>query len=156
MEHASVSVSLLNFRLFGMYYKARSNLRCVFIIIFVCLAFNRAKRIHHSPYYIVTGENIDALLKVKLNTVNIHKVLLIWNCDIRFIGTRSWVSRSKRELLKFPTWKKKKQSRIFIRCALHHSALSRLFKSFEFGNGSRMSDENLVMLEFKYLQNKKL
>ena len=108
MEHASVGVSLLNFRLFGMYYKARSNLRCVFIIIFVYLAFNRAKRIHHSPYYIVTGENIDALLKVKLNTVNIHKVLLIWNCDIRFIGTRSWVSRSKRELLKFPTWKKKK------------------------------------------------
>ena len=32
---------------------------------------------------------------------------------------------------------------------------TRLFKSFEFGNGSRMSDENLVMLEFKYLQNKK-
>ena len=32
---------------------------------------------------------------------------------------------------------------------------ARLFKSFEFGNGSRMSDENLVMLEFKYLQNKK-
>ena len=27
----------------------------------------------------------------------------------------------------------------------------RLFKSFEFGNGSRMSDENLVILEFKYL-----
>ena len=31
----------------------------------------------------------------------------------------------------------------------------RLFKSFEFGNGSRISDENLVILEFKYLQNKK-
>ena len=30
-----------------------------------------------------------------------------------------------------------------------------LFKSFEFGNGSGMSDENLVILEFKYLQNKK-
>ena len=30
-----------------------------------------------------------------------------------------------------------------------------LFKSFEFGNGSRMSDKNLVILEFKYLQNKK-
>ena len=33
--------------------------------------------------------------------------------------------------------------------------MARLFKSFEFGNGSRMSDKNLVMLEFKYLQNKK-
>ena len=33
--------------------------------------------------------------------------------------------------------------------------LGQLFKSFEFGNGSRMSDENLVILEFKYLQNKK-
>ena len=30
-----------------------------------------------------------------------------------------------------------------------------LFKSFEFGNGSRMSDKNHVILEFKYLQNKK-
>ena len=29
-----------------------------------------------------------------------------------------------------------------------------LFKLFEFGNGSRMSDKNLVILEFKYLQNK--
>ena len=35
------------------------------------------------------------------------------------------------------------------------SYVSRLFKSFEFGNGSRISDENLVILEFKYLQNKK-
>ena len=32
---------------------------------------------------------------------------------------------------------------------------TQLFKSFEFGNGSRISDENLVILEFKYLQNKK-
>ena len=32
---------------------------------------------------------------------------------------------------------------------------TRLFKSFKFGNGSRMSDEKLVILEFKYLQNKK-
>ena len=32
---------------------------------------------------------------------------------------------------------------------------TRLFKSFEFGNGSRISDEKLVLLEFKYLQNKK-
>ena len=32
---------------------------------------------------------------------------------------------------------------------------AQLFKSFEFGNRSRMSDENLVILEFKYLQNKK-
>ena len=31
----------------------------------------------------------------------------------------------------------------------------RLFKSFKFGNGSRISDEKLVILEFKYLQNKK-
>ena len=33
--------------------------------------------------------------------------------------------------------------------------IPRLFKSFEFGNGSRISGENLVVLEFKYLQNKK-
>ena len=35
------------------------------------------------------------------------------------------------------------------------SFITRLFKSFEFGNGSRMSEENLVTLEFKYLQNEK-
>ena len=34
-------------------------------------------------------------------------------------------------------------------------SLTRLFKSFKFGNGSRMSDKNLVIFEFKYLQNKK-
>ena len=30
-----------------------------------------------------------------------------------------------------------------------------LLKSFEFANGSRISDEDLAKLEFKYLQNKK-
>ena len=30
-----------------------------------------------------------------------------------------------------------------------------LFKSFECGNGSRISDEKPAILEFKYLQNKK-
>ena len=35
------------------------------------------------------------------------------------------------------------------------SDLIRLFKSFEFGNGSRMSEEKPVVLKFKYLQNKK-
>ena len=34
-------------------------------------------------------------------------------------------------------------------------AFAQLFKPFEFGNGSRMSDENLTILEFTYLQNKK-
>ena len=33
-------------------------------------------------------------------------------------------------------------------------APSLLFKSFEFGNGSRISDKKLIMFEFKYLQNK--
>ena len=35
------------------------------------------------------------------------------------------------------------------------TACLKLFKSFEFGNGSGMSDKKLVILEFKYLQNKK-
>ena len=30
-----------------------------------------------------------------------------------------------------------------------------LFRSFEFENGSRMSDKKLVIFEFKYFQNKK-
>ena len=32
---------------------------------------------------------------------------------------------------------------------------AQLFKSFEFSNGSRMSDKNLVIIGFKYLQKKK-
>ena len=32
---------------------------------------------------------------------------------------------------------------------------TRLFRSFEFGNGSRISDEKRLILQFKYLQNKK-
>ena len=32
---------------------------------------------------------------------------------------------------------------------------TRLFKSFEFGSASKMSDEKLTLLEFKYLQNKR-
>ena len=32
---------------------------------------------------------------------------------------------------------------------------TQLFKSFEFGNGSRMHNKKPVLLEFKYLQNKK-
>ena len=36
-----------------------------------------------------------------------------------------------------------------------NSNAPQLFKSFEFGNGSRMSNKNLAILEFKYLQNKK-
>ena len=31
-----------------------------------------------------------------------------------------------------------------------------LFKSFKFGSGSRMFDEKFGILEFKYLQNKKM
>ena len=38
----------------------------------------------------------------------------------------------------------------------HDVALpAQLFKSLKFGNGSRMPDENVVILELKYLQNKK-
>ena len=45
----------------------------------VYLAFHRAKRIHHSPYFTVTGEKIDPLLKVKANTENIHQILFVRN-----------------------------------------------------------------------------
>ena len=34
-------------------------------------------------------------------------------------------------------------------------AAARLLRSFKFGNGNRMSDKNLAILEFKYRQNKK-
>ena len=44
---------------------------------------------------------------------------------------------------------------VFYRNRVISISTPRLFKSFEFGNGSRISDEKLVLLEFKYLQNKK-
>ena len=36
-----------------------------------------------------------------------------------------------------------------------YPVMSWLLRSFKFGNGSRMSNEKLVILEFKYLQKKK-
>ena len=39
-------------------------------------------------------------------------------------------------------------------CSRKGTCSTRLFKSFEFENGSKMSDEKLVTLEFKYLENK--
>ena len=41
-----------------------------------------------------------------------------------------------------------------LRNNIRKTFITRLFKSFEFGNGSRISDKNLVMLEFKHLQNR--
>ena len=38
---------------------------------------------------------------------------------------------------------------------LTKNMVPRLFRSLEFANGSRMSDEKLAILEFKYLQNLK-
>ena len=43
MEHASVGVSELNFRLFRMSYKARSNLRCFFNTIFCLFNFQQSQ-----------------------------------------------------------------------------------------------------------------
>ena len=43
----------------------------------------------------------------------------------------------------------------YLKISLNNVHIPQLFKSFEFGNGCRMSDENLVILEFNYLQNKK-
>ena len=47
------------------------------------------------------------------------------------------------------------QQKIFKLKFLLFMVSTQLFKSFEFENGSRMSDENLVIHVFKYLQNKK-
>ena len=40
-------------------------------------------------------------------------------------------------------------------CQKYFDNLTWLFKPFKFGNGSRMSDKKLIILGFKYLQNKK-
>ena len=44
---------------------------------------------------------------------------------------------------------------IFDVVAMDTALLPRLFKSIKFGNDSRISDKKCVILEFKYLQNKK-
>ena len=46
--------------------------------VFVYLAFNRPKRIPHSPHCRVAWGKIDPLLTMKVNTVDIHQILLIW------------------------------------------------------------------------------
>ena len=43
----------------------------------------------------------------------------------------------------------------YVAIAIFLTDCAWLFKLFEFENGSRMSNENLVILEFEYLQNKK-
>ena len=70
---------------------------------------------------------------------NILLILLIYNSNIKY------------------TFLKKAKDPDFAArvCVCVCVCVSRLFRSFEFGNGSRMSDENLVILEFKFLQNKK-
>ena len=61
-------------------YKARSILRCVFNIIFYLFsAVNKDKRIYLSLYCRMTREKIVLLLKMKVNTVNNHQILSIWN-----------------------------------------------------------------------------
>ena len=90
---------------------------------FVYLAFNRAKRIHYRPYCRVTGEKINPFLKVKVNTVIIHQILLKWNSVME--KTRSWIFRSKSVLLKLATWKKKINP-MFSSGALLHSAVCKL------------------------------
>ena len=99
----------MKFTLFRM-YKKREVIWVVSLAPFsVYLAFNRAKRIHDSLYCWVTKEKIVPLLKVKVNTVSIHQILLNW-CDeedLRFNRTHSWVFRSKKELLQFAIWRRK-------------------------------------------------
>ena len=49
-----------------------------------------------------------------------------------------------------------KYKRCFKKQSIFHRnvELSQLFKSLKFGNGSRMSDKNLAIIEFKYHLNK--
>ena len=127
MEHASVGVSELNFRLFRMSYKATSNLRCFFNTIF-CL-FNFQQSQENPPQSLLQsdmGEDWSASESESEYTEHSSDTgnMKFWDGnDIRFIRTRSWVSTSKRELLNFATWKKK-SSPVFSFCVLHHSGIS--------------------------------
>ena len=92
-----------------------------------------SERLQTKPYAMLS-ERLQATLHKKMSYVmlsyswdNIAQVKTLIQCCIS--GCRKLCSRKK--------------------------PVSRLFKSFVFGNGSRMSNENLIILEFKYLQNKK-
>ena len=127
MEHASVGVSELNFRLFRMSYKARSNLRCFFNTIFCLFNFQQSQENPPQPLLQSDmGENWSSSESESEYTEHASDTGDMKFCDgndIRFIRTRSWISTSKRELLNFATWKKK-SSPVFSFCALHHSAMS--------------------------------
>ena len=86
VEHISVGVSAMKFRLFRMSWEARGNLRCIVNISFVYLAFNRAKRIHQSFYCWLTRVKIIPFLKVKMNSMNIYQRQLIWI----FVMKKTW------------------------------------------------------------------
>ena len=71
------------------------------------------------------------------------QALRAWKKTFLAIYVYIWLPRNSACVLKYKqTWPEQ-------------AVYDMLFKLFEFGNGSRISDENLVILEFKYLQNKK-
>ena len=125
----------MNFKLFRKSWKARSNLRCIFNIIFVYLAFKWATGIHQPLLLIDKGE--DRSTSERENEyhhwMNIYQILLIWIChekDIKIMRTHSWVCRSKKELLTFAIWKRKSNA-MFSLAALHRSACVPSFRDSE-------------------------
>ena len=120
MEHASVGVSELNFRLFRMSYKARSNLRCFFNTIFCLFNFQQSQENPPQPLLQSDmGEDWSSSESESEYTEHASDTGDMKFCDgndIRFIRTRSWISTSKRELLNFCNLKEKKQSSVFTLC----------------------------------------
>ena len=112
-------------RLFRMSWKARGNVRCIFNIIFVYLACNSVKRIHHSIYCWSLGEDIrtsESESECSEHSSDTIDMNLCHEKDMRFIRTCSWVFKGKEELFNFAIWKIKSNA-MFSLGALHRSAM---------------------------------
>ena len=117
MEHDSIGVSALSFRLFRMFSEARSNLWCVLNFVFCLFNFQQSKE--NPPQSSLqsdmgedrsTSENKIEYSEYSSDTVDMKF------CDgkgIRFIRTLSWV---KERAVKVGNLKDKKQSSFFIWC----------------------------------------
>ena len=118
MEHVNVGVSALKYVLFRMPYKTKGTLTCVFNIIFYLFSIQQSQE--NPPQYLLLrckGEgqrfplisknrlNTSLRLKVKVNTANIHQILIndppvfrYVKYAIAFTSEHIPVFRSKKEL----------------------------------------------------------
>ena len=110
MQHISVIVSAIKFRLLRISLKTIDNLRCIFNTIFCLFSFqkNQANPLQSLLLYgkwedRSASKSESEYSEYSSNTVDIR---LCDEKDKEFIRTHSWVFRSKKKLLKFAILKR--------------------------------------------------